>query len=103
MTEYEVYYRRKETFRLDKKLKPADVKTQKTHVRVALKEGSMDDVFRVMQGEFMDARTRANVINFIRAGETNHQSMSVGDAVRNADTGTIYQCDMVGWEKVGGK
>jgi len=26
--------------------------------------------------------------------------MSVGDVLRDADSGTMYQCDMVGWTKV---
>lgn len=85
---------------LDKKLKPADIKTQKTHVLVALKSGSKDDVFRDMQGEFMDRQTSSVVIGIIRGGGTHHQSMSVGDVLRDANTGTIYQCDMAGWKVV---
>jgi hypothetical protein len=102
MTSYMVYYRRNETFHLDKKLKQSDIKNQKTHVLVVLKDGyaNKDQVFRDMQGEFMDKRTLSLLKNLILAGETHHTSMSVGDVVRNSNTGTMYQCANAGWVKV---
>jgi len=103
MTTYEVYYRKNETFRPDKSLKMSDITNMKTHVAVALIEGSKDDVFRKMQGEFMDAGTSRIVNGMIKKGHTHHTSMSVGDVLRDFDTGATYQCDMVGWTKVGGK
>ena len=102
MTIFEVYYRRQETFREDKQLTAADIKTQKTHVLVAIQEGTKDSVYAQMQGELMDKRTAILVRNMIRMGETHHQSMSVGDVLRDGDTGEISQCAMVGWIPVKG-
>ena len=96
MPEFEVYYRRHEQFLYDKKVTPKTL--VKTHVVVAIKRGTMDEVFRDMQGEFMDAKTRNLVIPIIKKGLTHHQSMSVGDVLRDRKTGKIYQCDMVGWK-----
>lgn len=101
MKEYDVYYRRKETFMADKTLKKSDIIKGKTHVFMCGKLGeNKDDVFRDMQGEFMAPHIRNQVITIIKKGATNHQSMSVGDAVVELKTGNAYECDMVGWRKV---
>ena len=108
MTEYLVYYRRNATFRLDKKLKQTDVTEQKTHVLVSIEPGYInnphkdekDSVFYHMQGDFMTDKARALCRALIVAGEMGHTSMSVGDVVRDADTGKMWQCDDAGWVEV---
>jgi hypothetical protein len=99
-SEWMVYYTREESFREDKKLRLSDVKNPERFVLVAIKQGTKDQVFREMQGEFMDSRTRAAVVNIIKGGGTHHQSMSVGDVLRDAETGAAFQCAMVGWIKL---
>jgi hypothetical protein len=53
-----------------------------------------------MQGEFMDKRTLGMLRNLILDGETDHTSMSVGDVLRDANTGESYQCSNIGWTRV---
>ena len=49
----------------------------------------------------MDTRTSALVRGIItHDGGINHTSMSVGDVLRDADTGTMYQCAPAGWKKI---
>ena len=108
MTEYLVYYRRSPTFRADKKLKYKDVirpeDTRAGFYRAGYvnspHKDEKDSVFYHMQGDFMCDRTRALCKNLIVAGEMGHTSMSVGDVLRDADTGKMWQCDDVGWVPV---
>ena len=68
MPEYQVYYRRNETFLFDKNLKSKDV-AGTTHITVAVsKKGTKDEVFHDMQGEFMDKKTKKWVIAIIEKG-----------------------------------
>ena len=100
MSIYEVYYRKNETYQVDQHLKGSDIRLQKTHSLVAIKEGDKDTVFRAMQGEFMIAPTKSILTALIKSGATHHTSMSVGDVLLDCKTGAIYQCDTVGWVKV---
>mgnify|MGYP001071844401 CR=1 FL=1 len=57
---------------------------------------SLDDLFRVMQGEVWSPHGEAR--EHIKKLGLSHTSMSVGDIVRD-DLGNYYVCKPVGWKR----
>lgn len=101
MVAYAVYYRKDPSFRVDKSLRAQDIPGKYFAWIVTIDVKSKDLLFGIFQGEVMDPRIKARLKTLReRMDIPLHTSMSVGDCIKNTQTGTVYQCAPVGWERV---
>ena len=100
LRQYEVYYRKDDNVGLeDKQLLEHDIETAGTHAFVAeIEAKDLNEVYMYMQGEIWSPR--GEMRNHIISSGNNHTSMSIGDVIKNKQTGEFWQVAFIGFERV---
>lgn len=69
-----------------------------THTRVGVTHlTDLEAIFEAYQGEFCSNFHRT----MVKMAHATHTSMSVGDVLRNTETGELFFCDSCGWTLLG--
>ena len=98
--DYEVWYRREPEFMPRQWGADVEDTIQKDYVHlITIRcQGSIETVYMVMQGEVWSPEGQARPL--IKSKGLRHTSMSVGDLVKDIDTGIWYEVDHFGFKQV---